>query len=173
MDQGEVTMNTIHTACARLCAMFFVLLFCSTAFGGAERVDVCHIPPSDPENFHTIRINQKAEESHLNHGDLQGACAEGSDDGCPCFTELEAGSALGCLLEENQSISAVFQDEITQVVYVYATGHVLDPITELSCYIQEDATGVFDQRYDGNSNPAFSETENEACLSELRTACGF
>ena len=58
------------------------------AFAGSDKVDVCHIPPGNPENFHTIRISEKALSAHLAHGDLAGACEAGCavlcDDGNVC-----------------------------------------------------------------------------------------
>ncbi len=89
-------MNTTHKFFARLSAMFFVLLFCSTAFGGKAKVDVCHIPPGNPENFHTISVSEKAVDAHMRHGDLEGACEVDPAVPCPCFTGLEAGSAVVC-----------------------------------------------------------------------------
>jgi hypothetical protein len=40
----------------------------------APKVDVCHIPPGNPENAHTITISENALDSHLEHGDYLGAC---------------------------------------------------------------------------------------------------
>jgi len=85
LDQGEATVNSTHAVYARLCAMFFILLFSSTVFAATTKVDVCHFPPDDPDNFHTIRISEKAEQSHLNHGDLQGACEIDPEVTCPCL----------------------------------------------------------------------------------------
>ncbi len=38
---------------------------------------VCHFPPGDPENAHTIRIGAAAVSTHLEHGDYLGPCANG------------------------------------------------------------------------------------------------
>jgi len=72
---------------ARLCAMFFVILFSSTAFGGAAKVDICHVPPSDPDSRHSITISENALQKHLDHGDNEGPCETPPGDGCPCFTQ--------------------------------------------------------------------------------------
>jgi hypothetical protein len=37
-------------------------------------VDVCHIPPGNPDNAHTITISENALGAHLEHGDHVGAC---------------------------------------------------------------------------------------------------
>src|SRR3954447_7760627 len=54
----------------------------------AAKVKVCHVPPGNPANFHTITIDDNAEQAHLAHGDLLGSCAahcdQLCDDGNPC-----------------------------------------------------------------------------------------
>ena len=39
-----------------------------------KKVDVCHIPPGNPSNAHTINIDQSAVDAHLAHGDYLGEC---------------------------------------------------------------------------------------------------
>ncbi len=38
---------------------------------------VCHVPPGEPENAHTIRIGAAAVSTHLEHGDYLGPCVTG------------------------------------------------------------------------------------------------
>lgn len=45
-------------------------------------VTLCHIPPGNPANAHTITVGTPAVRAHLRHGDTRGAC-EGSDAGTP------------------------------------------------------------------------------------------
>ena len=47
---------------------------------GNAKVNVCHIPPDDLLNLHTIKISEKALDTHLAHGDVLGACDENSLD---------------------------------------------------------------------------------------------
>lgn len=59
------------------------------AFAGNSKVPVCHIPPGNPDNFHTITVSEKALSAHFNnHGDLGGFCDENCavlcDDGDAC-----------------------------------------------------------------------------------------
>jgi hypothetical protein len=42
-----------------------------------QKVTICHIPPGNPENAHTIAVNNNAVPSHLAHGDTLGACSTG------------------------------------------------------------------------------------------------
>jgi hypothetical protein len=46
---------------------------------------ICHVPPGNPDNAHTIRVGEPAVEAHLAHGDHLGDCddapAPADDDG--------------------------------------------------------------------------------------------
>ena len=39
-------------------------------------VTLCHVPPGNPDNAHTIEVGQGAAAAHLAHGDSLGACPE-------------------------------------------------------------------------------------------------
>ena len=41
---------------------------------GEAKVAVCHIPPGNPANKHTIHVGPAAVNAHLAHGDHVGAC---------------------------------------------------------------------------------------------------
>jgi hypothetical protein len=46
-----------------------------------EKVLICHIPPGNPENAHTISVSVNAVPAHLAHGDTEGPCPEdGNED---------------------------------------------------------------------------------------------
>lgn len=45
-----------------------------------ERVELCHVPPGNPDEAHTITVSAEAAEGHLAHGDTRGECP---DDGDP------------------------------------------------------------------------------------------
>ncbi len=44
--------------------------------GDGKKVELCHIPPGNPENAHTIRVSENAVPAHLAHGDTLGPCPE-------------------------------------------------------------------------------------------------
>jgi hypothetical protein len=46
------------------------------------KVTICHIPPGNPANAHTIDVGAPAVRAHLAHGDYCGPC-HGSDGGAP------------------------------------------------------------------------------------------
>lgn len=71
-------------------AILFTLFACgaTAAWAGNAKVQVCHIPPGNPGNFHTITISENALQAHLGHGDLAGPCSahcsQLCDDGSAC-----------------------------------------------------------------------------------------
>ena len=40
----------------------------------AKKIDICHTPPGNPGNAHTIRVSIDAARAHLAHGDTLGSC---------------------------------------------------------------------------------------------------
>jgi hypothetical protein len=53
----------------------------TVAAAAVEKVSICHIPPGNPENAHTIVVGAPAVPAHLAHGDTAGACGEGGGEG--------------------------------------------------------------------------------------------
>ena len=45
-----------------------------------KKIDICHIPPGNPDAAHTIRISVNALKAHLAHGDYLDECKEQHDD---------------------------------------------------------------------------------------------
>lgn len=65
-----------------------VLLAALAVFGVAVvsadsqgKVDICHVPPGNPANAHTINVSVNAIPAHLAHGDSLGACGDGDGGG--------------------------------------------------------------------------------------------
>jgi hypothetical protein len=44
------------------------------AQGAASKVAICHAPPGNPANAHTIVVGEKAVQAHMAHGDTGGSC---------------------------------------------------------------------------------------------------
>src|SRR6185312_5619944 len=57
------------------CWSLLLALLAVGAPAWAAKVDVCHIPPGDPSNLHTITISEHALQAHLAHGDFLGDCS--------------------------------------------------------------------------------------------------
>lgn len=63
-----------------LAVSLIVLLSCLVfAAPETKKVEVCHIPPGNPTNIHTIYIGENSVSAHLDHGDYVGRCS-GEDD---------------------------------------------------------------------------------------------
>jgi hypothetical protein len=77
-------MSRRFASCTSL--LFAALVLAVPAW--AAQVQVCHVPPGNPTNFHTITINDNALQAHLAHGDLAGPCfahcEQLCNDGNPC-----------------------------------------------------------------------------------------
>ena len=53
---------------------------------GSQKIKICHIPPGNPNNAHTITISKSAWDAHKTHGDYKGKCNNDDDDreDCKC-----------------------------------------------------------------------------------------
>ena len=72
---------------------------------GDGRVTICHIPPGNPDNAHTITVSMNAVPAHLAHGDYCGPCEGGLS------ADLEAGMILGVQGEKDtrESVAPVLR----------------------------------------------------------------
>jgi len=67
------------------------------------KVEICHIPPGNPDNAHVISVSEKAVQAHLNHGDKLGSCFTPSQV-CDEGVDSESGAPwVICELNENDA----------------------------------------------------------------------
>lgn len=79
MDDGTVEHSAEIHACAP---------------GDAKKTTICHIPPGNPSNAHTLCVGNAAVPAHLhNHGDYLGACKE--EKPCPPPPAADGGPGGG------------------------------------------------------------------------------
>lgn len=92
-------MTIVTTLLTLACCL---LLATAAQAAPAQKVKVCHIPPGNPSNFHTITISDNALAAHLGHGDLAGSCSQYCDtlcsDGDPCTIDA-CDANEHCLLD--------------------------------------------------------------------------
>jgi Fungal cellulose binding domain/Putative metal-binding motif len=67
----KITVGRVH-AIMRVCIGVLAFGWCSSA--AAAPIKVCHVPPGNPSNFHTISVGLGALLAHLAHGDALGPC---------------------------------------------------------------------------------------------------
>jgi hypothetical protein len=104
----------------------------TVATAGTPKVEVCHFPPGNPDNFHTITISENALSAHLAHDDLTGACnalcADICDDqdactvddtgdceqnGCPVARDpVDCSDSLNCTTDGCDSANGCSNDPV-------------------------------------------------------------
>lgn len=55
-------------------AIAFLTMGSSSEEATNNKITICHIPPGNPENAHSITISINALNAHLAHGDAIGEC---------------------------------------------------------------------------------------------------
>jgi hypothetical protein len=97
-------MRSLHSRAVLLAAAALALPAVSQAQGnGQQKQVICHTPPGNPANAHTLTLPEPAIQAHLRHGDTLGACigkgrARGAQDH-PC-------GAGWCIWPERGIVSA-------------------------------------------------------------------
>jgi len=94
-----MTIHVSKTPRTLAFAVLAVFAFSSWAHAGApERVEICHVPPDDPDAAQTISVSEKAVATHLAHGDLLEPCGDmcsndagTCDDSNACTDDLCVG----------------------------------------------------------------------------------
>lgn len=77
----------------------------------AEKQTICHFPPGNPSNFHTITISENAVATHVDkHGDLLGTCQENCedfcDDGDACTQDIQANlNECTCMVDPRPAVN--------------------------------------------------------------------
>jgi hypothetical protein len=68
--------------------------------GGVGKTTICHIPPGNPANAHTITVGNPAVPAHLAHGDKLGACKDVAPKAKPCSDNPGSGPSHQALAPE-------------------------------------------------------------------------
>jgi hypothetical protein len=63
------------------------------AGGGVGKTTICHIPPGNPANAHTITVGNPAVRAHLAHGDKIGSCPDVVGKKPKCSDEVAEGAS--------------------------------------------------------------------------------
>ena len=114
-DENGCTASDDVTVCA-------VNVICYAGNSGNQKVEMCHVPPGNPSNAHTICINASAVPAHLANGSVLGACGElasvcgSSSMRVANFTDDEALPAISMKaipnpFSDNLSVSVTFPDK--------------------------------------------------------------
>lgn len=71
---GTRTVVRLAVALIVVAALFVPAVSAAADRGPKGKVEVCHVPPGDPGNAHTISISPAALDAHRAHGDTSGRC---------------------------------------------------------------------------------------------------
>lgn len=87
---------------------------------GQGKVVICHVPPGNPANAHTIRVGQSALPAHLAHGDYQGPCQATSSSTSAVQTEVQTEIAwvevTGVVVRYDAQLGVILLDDDTVVM---------------------------------------------------------
>lgn len=64
-----------------------------SAGGGVGKTTICHIPPGNPANAHSITVGNPAVRAHLAHGDKIGSCPDVVSHKPKCSDEVSRGAS--------------------------------------------------------------------------------
>jgi len=111
-------------------AVIAVFSFAPWAFAGApDRVEICHVPPGNPDAAQTITVSEKAVTAHLAHGDSSQPCGDmcsndagACDDGNACTDDMCDGGQ--CSNEPIAASACDDNDDLTADGCEPATGCV-------------------------------------------------
>jgi hypothetical protein len=173
------TLSTVVAIGALLAMTFGILLLSKSAQAGPVKLEVCHIPPDNPDNFHTITVNEKALPAHFEHQDLNGACDgfcadlcddgdlctfEDSDDcesgGCPVPQPVDCGPGQICDAQQG----CIPDPDLEPACPCYTAEDLAELGTPSSCSLSGDAVGV------NYSNNALTCT-GTACFFTANPVC--
>jgi hypothetical protein len=110
-----------------------------------KKVTICHIPPGNPDNAHTITISENAWKAHHeNHGDYMGECRDTTtpppaDTTCPCdydgdgkndriygslYTSIDGSYAARFTANNDSALVMSETETITDVTIYFEDGSV-------------------------------------------------
>ena len=164
-------------------ALFGATILLATHAQAAPKVQICHFPPGNPDNWHTIEVSENAVAKHIEkHGDLLGPCnalcavlcdddnactiddtGDCEENGCPAAPE-----AVDC--NDSNACTADSCEPATGCEYIALTGTTCTVDSPGTC---EESEGVCDSAgiCDPNRTPdcCLSTAECEAWDTNLCT----
>ena len=134
-------------------ALLIVLTLSSGPTQAGNKVEICHIPPGNPENFQILNVSQKAVQAHLAHGDILGSCFL---DACPCAS----------LDGWDDDVSTLICDASVSSNSGILEGFIDDSRTILVTRIDFSGAGEFLCKVP-NFSIVIDEAEFEACVASM------
>ena len=129
--------NLFHSLYA--CCLCLALTGLATADGPCEegpngKVTICHVPPGNPDNAHTISVSPNAANAHLAHGDYCGPCVSAT-----CADDADCGEQEICVDGECVTPPECQTDEDCAGAEICVDGECVTPP---ECQTDEDCPGA-------------------------------
>ncbi|MCI0711849.1 MAG: hypothetical protein L0154_16960 [Chloroflexi bacterium] len=113
---------------------------------GNNKVTICHVPPSNPGNAHTITVSENAVDAHLAHGDYLGPCEEVEEED-NAFVELSGvvtnfDSVTRTILLEDGTLIILFMEpdfDITPGMQILVLGYEIEEGRFVAVFITTEA----------------------------------
>ena len=127
--------NLLLSLCA--CCLCMAVTGLAAADGPCEegpngKVTICHVPPGNPDNAHTISVSPHAANAHLGHGDHCGPCQSGL-----CVDDDDCGEGQICVDGQCITPSGCQTDEDCAEAEICVDGECVTPP---GCQTDEDCT---------------------------------
>lgn len=149
-----------------------ISLLLSLAATAGDKLPLCHVPPGNPANAHTIYANEHALEAHLRHGDTLGACEDEVFVGASANLFLcdDPDTLVGfAALQEIDSDEGIKQVKIRMVVRGLSPGkHALHVHEAAECMPCGAAGGHFDPGPAGDTSPDGNHPFHSGDLVNIR-----
>jgi hypothetical protein len=118
--------------------------------GTSSSLVLCHIPPGNPDNAHTIRVGRAAVDAHLAHGDTLGPCFDTTtdtdgdtisdvNDNCPMLANPSQADADMDLVGDDCDICPMASDPTQDDTDADSAGDACDNCPSVANASQDDA----------------------------------
>jgi hypothetical protein len=101
--------------------IFALIVTVPTLALGGEKVTICHYPPGNSDNPHTISVNESTLDEHLAHGDQLGECPCPATP-CPASVKVVNGESEPIPVKGETTVSGSVNIEGTVNVNIEAEG---------------------------------------------------
>jgi len=108
----------------------------------SKKIEICHVPPGNPDNAHTLSISVNAMRAHLAHGDYIDECAENGDDETndaekiEIEVEIEDGIAKIEVKIGDEELEFELEETDRELIIQYIADNTDLTIEEIETYIE-------------------------------------
>ncbi len=107
----------------------------------SKKIEICHVPPGNHDNAHTLNISVNAMKAHLAHGDYLEECDDGDDktnddEEIEIDVEFEDGIAKIVVKIGDEELEFELEETDRDVIIQYIADHTDLTIEEIETFIE-------------------------------------